>query len=46
MRDDLAAAIDGRVFFAGEATDTGSFATVHGAYRSGLRAAREITGQG
>lgn len=45
MRDDLAAAIGGRVFFAGEATDSGSFATVHGAYRSGLRAAREITGQ-
>ena len=45
MRDDLAATIDDRVFFAGEATDKGSFATVHGAYRSGLRAAREITGQ-
>lgn len=45
MRDDLATPIDRRVFFAGEATDSGSFATVHGAYRSGIRAAREITGQ-
>lgn len=45
MRDDLATAIDRRIFFAGEATDRGSFATVHGAYQSGLRAARAITGQ-
>lgn len=44
MRDDLASHIDRRVFFAGEATDRGSFATVHGAYQSGIRAAREITG--
>ena len=46
MREDLAAPIDRRVFFAGEATGNGSFATVHGAYQSGVRAAREITGQG
>lgn len=45
MRDDLAAAIDSRVFFAGEATDSGAFATVHGAYQSGIRAAKEIIGQ-
>jgi len=31
-----------RVFFAGEATSAGSAATVHGAYESGLRAAREV----
>lgn len=42
MRDDLAAAVDDRVYFAGEATDRHSFATVHGAYLSGIRAARQI----
>jgi len=41
-RDALAAAIDGRVFFAGEATHRTMFSTVHGAYLSGLRAAEEI----
>lgn len=45
MRDDLAAAIDGRVYFAGEATDPTAPGTVHGAYASGIRAAREITGR-
>ncbi len=44
MRDDLAASIADRVHFAGEATDRASFGTVHGAYNSGLRAAKEITG--
>ncbi|MEU6971473.1 FAD-dependent oxidoreductase [Kitasatospora aureofaciens] len=44
MRDQLAAAVDGRVHFAGEATDKGDFATVHGAYLSGIRAAKEIAG--
>jgi monoamine oxidase len=44
MRDQLAAPVDDRVYFAGEATDRGSFGTVHGAYNSGLRAAEEITG--
>ncbi len=44
MRDHLATAIDHRVHFAGEATDRTSFATVHGAYNSGLRAAHEILG--
>lgn len=34
----------GRLHFAGEATHRESFATVHGAYLSGLRAAREIGG--
>ncbi|MEU9078661.1 NAD(P)/FAD-dependent oxidoreductase [Kitasatospora sp. NPDC048538] len=44
MRDQLAAAVDGRVHFAGEATSRQSFATVHGAYLSGIRAAKEIAG--
>ncbi|MFD6354854.1 flavin monoamine oxidase family protein [Nocardia tengchongensis] len=44
MRDHLAASIDDRVHFAGEATDRNSFGTVHGAYASGVRAARQITG--
>lgn len=43
MRDDLARSIDGRVFFAGEATDRRYFGTVHGAYLSGLRVADEIS---
>lgn len=32
----------GRIFFAGEATSSESWATAHGAYESGIRAAREI----
>ena len=44
MRDQLAAAVEDRVHFAGEATDKGDFATVHGAYNSGIRAAKEIIG--
>lgn len=40
---DLSAPIDGTLFFAGEATDfTGHHGTVHGAIRSGNRAAEEI----
>jgi monoamine oxidase len=39
----LAAPVDGTLFFAGEATETdGHHATVHGALASGQRAAREI----
>ncbi len=42
-RELLAAPLDGRVFFAGEATHTaGHFATVHGAIETGLRAVDEI----
>ncbi|MFH8387497.1 FAD-dependent oxidoreductase [Kitasatospora sp. NPDC018058] len=44
MRDQLAARTDERVHFAGEATHRSSFATVHGAYLSGVRAAKEIAG--
>jgi monoamine oxidase len=37
----LAAPVDGRIFFAGEATSANFFSTVHGAYESGRRAAAE-----
>lgn len=42
MRDDLAGAIDDRVFFAGEATNRQYPSTVHGAYLSGLNAASRV----
>lgn len=42
MRKALAAPLEGRVFFAGEAAHPAYFATAHGAYLSGLRAAIEI----
>jgi monoamine oxidase len=38
----LAAPIDGRLFFAGEATSSASFSTAHGAYLEGVRAAEEV----
>ncbi|TMJ63629.1 MAG: FAD-dependent oxidoreductase [Alphaproteobacteria bacterium] len=38
----LAAAVDGRLFFAGEATSPNFFSTAHGARDSGARAAREV----
>ncbi len=37
----LARPVDGRLFFAGEATDPTDFSTAHGAWQSGLRAAAE-----
>lgn len=42
MRRHLAAPLDGRLFFAGEATHTKFPATVHGAFLSGEREARRI----
>ena len=42
QRQHLARAIDDRLFFAGEATMVGGQGTCHGAYLSGIRAAREI----
>lgn len=42
LRAAIAAPVDNRLFFAGEATDPEFFTTVHGAYRSGLRAAHEV----
>jgi monoamine oxidase len=41
QRDRLAEAIDGRLFFAGEATSRDFFCTAHGAYLTGIRAAEE-----
>jgi monoamine oxidase len=40
----LAAPVDGRLFFAGEATSPNFFSTAHGARDSGQRAAREALG--
>lgn len=40
--DVLAQPVDGRLFFAGEATHRSYYGTVHGAFLSGVRAAREI----
>ncbi|HUQ26217.1 MAG TPA: NAD(P)/FAD-dependent oxidoreductase [Burkholderiales bacterium] len=42
-REELAAPIDRKIFFAGEATDSEEAGTVAGALRSGMRAAREAT---
>jgi monoamine oxidase len=41
----LAAPVDGRLFFAGEATSPNFFSTAHGARDSGERAAREAIGK-
>jgi len=41
----LAAPVDGRLFFAGEATSPHFFSTAHGARDSGERAAREVTAE-
>jgi monoamine oxidase len=40
----LAAPVDGRLFFAGEATSPHFFSTAHGAHDSGERAAGEVVG--
>ena len=40
----LATPVDGRLFFAGEATSPNFFSTAHGARDSGERAAREVLG--
>ncbi len=42
MRDHLAESLGNTVFFAGEATERKHFGSAHGAYLSGLRAARQI----
>jgi monoamine oxidase len=45
-QDRLAVPLQGALFFAGEATMAApDYQTVHGAYRSGLRAAREVLAQ-
>ncbi len=38
----LAAPVDGRLFFAGEATSPDAFTTARGAYEAGGRAADEV----
>jgi monoamine oxidase len=45
MRAVLAAPINGRLFFAGEATSPNFFSTAHGARDSGERAAKEVVEQ-
>lgn len=42
MRNALARPLNGHVFFAGEATSREFFGTAHGAYLSGLRAAKDV----
>ncbi len=42
MRDQLGASLAGKLFFAGEATERHYASTVHGAYLSGVRAAKEV----
>ena len=42
MRNTLATPLNRQVFFAGEATHMEYFGTAHGAYLSGLRAAKDI----
>jgi monoamine oxidase len=44
LRAVLAAPVDGRLFFAGEATSPHFFSTAHGAHDSGERAAKEVMG--
>jgi monoamine oxidase len=43
QRIELARPVEDRLFFAGEATTVGDHACCHGAFRSGIRAAREIS---
>lgn len=42
MRETLARPLNGRLFFAGEACHKDYFGTTHGAYLSGLQAARDV----
>jgi monoamine oxidase len=42
LRQDLARPLRPSLFFAGEATEKDTFGTAHGAYLSGLRAAKEV----
>jgi monoamine oxidase len=41
-RDALAAPVDNRLFFAGEACSPGNFSTAHGAYETGITAADQV----
>ena len=44
QRSRLARSLDGKLFFAGEATSPNFFSTAHGAYLSGIAAAESVTG--
>ena len=41
-RNALAAPVDNRLFFAGEACSPGDFSTAHGAYATGIAAADQV----
>ena len=41
-RAQLAAAVDARLFFAGEACSTGDFSTAHGGWLTGVAAAEQV----
>jgi monoamine oxidase len=43
-RAKLAEPADGRLFFAGEACSRRDFSTAHGAYRTGIEAAKQVFG--
>lgn len=43
MREELAKPLNGQLHFAGEASEAKHFSTAHGAYLSGVRAAKEIS---
>ena len=45
MRTALAQPLGGRLFFAGEASSKNHFGTAHGAYLSGVQAARDVLAQ-
>ena len=42
MRRELAYPLEGKLFFAGEATNVDYYGTADGAYQSGLRVADEV----
>ena len=42
QRRRLAEPLDGRLFFAGEATSTGFYSTAHGAHLTGIDTAQEV----
>jgi monoamine oxidase len=46
MRKTLAQPLAKRLFFAGEATEKDYYGTAHGAYLSGVRAAKEMLAAG
>jgi monoamine oxidase len=45
MRAQLAAPVEDRIFFAGEACSAHAFSTAHGAYETGVAAAEAVLAQ-